>query len=357
MLKKSLALALLALVSISCTKKDSAEKTEAATTVATADRTLNLAIWSHYITPETLKAFEQKTGIKIQQSNYSSNEELLAKLQAGASGYDVAVPSDYMVFAMIKLGLLAPLDFSKLPNSKSLDTRFMKKVFDPENKHSVPYSWGTTGIAVNRSLFKGQIKGWKDLFTNPELNGKYTLLDDVREVMGAALKMHGYSLNSTKPEELAKAKETLAKARANVKAFTSETMSPLATGETAVSHAFLGDALKASKEGGGKIEYVLPEEGGTLWIDNLVIPMGAPHLAEAHEFIDFMMEPANMAETVKGIFAAPANKDAFELLPADLKANKSLFPSDAELSKFEMIHDLGDDLAKFDRIWTELKIQ
>src|SRR5262249_5007931 len=148
-----------------CTKKEASSGGESA--APAGNRVVNLAIWSNYVSPEMLAEFEKSSGIKVRISNYSSNEELLAKLQAGASGYDVAVPSDYMVFAMVKLGLLEPLDYAQLGNSKSLDAKFMKKAFDPENKFSVPYDWGTTGIAVNRDLYKGELKSWKQLFSNP----------------------------------------------------------------------------------------------------------------------------------------------------------------------------------------------
>src|SRR5262245_16012638 len=179
---------------------------------------VNLAIWSNYVTSELLSEFEAKTGIHVQVSNYSSNEELLAKLQAGAGDYDVAVPSDYMVFVMSKLGLLHALDKGRIPNAQGLDAGYLKKGFDPENSYSLPYARTITGIAVNRKLYKKPVRSWKDFFANPALKGKLSLLDDAREVIGAALKMQGYSLNSKRPEELAKAKAILMAARSRVKA-------------------------------------------------------------------------------------------------------------------------------------------
>jgi spermidine/putrescine transport system substrate-binding protein len=205
---------------LGCTSKSPSQVSQNSSSPA-QNRVVNLAIWSNYITPELLAKFKEKTGIQVQISNYSSNEELLAKLQAGASGYDVAVPSDYMVFAMIKLGLLNELDYSRLSNAKWVDPKFFKKSYDPDNKYSVPYDWGTTGIAVNRTLYSGKIKGWNDLFQKEDLVGKFSLLDDAREVLGAALKAQKFSLNSKNPEELKKAKELLLKVRPRVKAFTS----------------------------------------------------------------------------------------------------------------------------------------
>jgi spermidine/putrescine transport system substrate-binding protein len=321
------------------------------------ERILNLAIWSHYISPELIEEFNKRTGIRVQVSNYSSNEELLAKLQAGASGYDVAVPSDYMVFVMIQLGLLKPLDFSKLPYVKNLDPKFMKKNFDPQNKYSVPFVWGTTGIAINRNIYKGTIKSWKDLFEKEDLAGKVSLLDDAREAVGAALKAQGYSLNTKNPAELQKAKELLLKMRKKVKVFTSEPMMPLLSGETPVAHIFMSDALQARKTTGGKVDYILPEEGGTLWLDSLVIPSGAKHTEEAYAFINFMLEPQSNLATVTRLFMAPANKGAYELLSPEMKSNTMLFPPVSLLSKCEMLEDLGESIASWDRIWTEVKAQ
>jgi spermidine/putrescine transport system substrate-binding protein len=347
MRKLSLVVVALSLSFFSCTKKDPA---------ATA-RVVNLAIWSNYVSPDLLDRFEKEAGIKVQVSNYSSNEELLAKLQAGASGYDVAVPSDYMVFAMVKLGLIQPLDYAQLPNSKSLDPKFLKKPYDPENRHSVPYDWGSTGIAVNRSLYKGKLRGWKDLFSTPELAGKFTLLDDARETIGAALKSQGLSLNASKPEELAKAKQVLMDVRSRVKAFTSEPMMPLVNGETAVAHAFMSDGLQARRDTGGKIEYVIPEEGGTLWIDSLVIPKGAANLKEAHAFINFLLDARSNVSTVLNVRVAPTNKDTFALLPKELQQDQLLFPPPQVLAKLEMMQDLGEALAAYDRVWTEVKAE
>lgn len=346
-----LAIVFLAIATFACTTKQSP------TSQAPSARVVNLAIWSSYLSPELIAQFEKKTGIKLQISNYSSNEELLAKLQAGASGYDVAVPSDYMVFVMNKLGLLKELDYTLLPNSKTLDPKFLHKTYDPENKVSVPYDWGTTGIAINRNLYSGTIKGWKDLFGKEDLKGKYSLLDDAREVLGAALKAQGFSLNSRKEEELNKAKEFLMKTRSRVKAFTSEPLMPLVNGEIAVTHVFLSDALQARRQTGGKIDYVIPEEGSTFWIDNLVIPKGAQHVAEAHEFINFLLQGSSNVATVMSVLVAPANRDAFALLPPEFQKNQMLFPPASVLAKCELYEDLGDSLAMWDRIWTEFKAQ
>jgi spermidine/putrescine transport system substrate-binding protein len=342
------------LFNIGCVPNKSSSVSQQARQGAEA-KVVNLAIWSNYIAPEQLEEFQKKTGIRVQVSNYSSNEELLAKLQAGASGYDLIVPSDYMVFAMIKLGLLQELDYPQIPNASQIHPQYLKRQFDPQNKYSLPYDWGTTGIAVNRTLYSGSIKSWKDLFKNEDLAGKLTLLDDAREVIGAALKSLGYSLNSTHPKELQQAKEVLLKVRNRVKAFTSEPMVPLSNSETAVAHVFMSDALQARKASGGKVDYFIPEEGGTFWMDNLVIPVGAGHLKEAHALLNYLLEPSTVASTTTRLFLAPANRDAIPLLSEELRNNSMLFPSKESLSRTEMFQDLGESLVLWDRIWTEVK--
>jgi spermidine/putrescine transport system substrate-binding protein len=322
-----------------------------------AAREVNLAIWAAYLSPETQEEFTKKTGIKIRVSNYVSNEDLLAKVQAGASGIDVAVPSDYMVEVMTKTGLLQQLDMQKIPNRSGLDTQFLKQEFDPENKVSLPYAWLTSGIAVNRELFKGPITGWKDLFENKELAGKISLLDDVREVMGAALKANGYSVNSAEPAELEKAKETLKSVRPRVKMYRTDSIDPLVNKEIAVAQAYSSDALKAREKTNGQIEYILPAEGGTRTIDNLVILKSARHVAEAHELINFLISREANVAFVRKNFGGPVVSATKNALPDELQKSASLFPKIDQMKKFERLKDLGPNTRTYDRIWTEIKAE
>lgn len=332
-----------------CTKRDAAQ--------APAERVVHLASWSNYIMPATVAEFEKTTGIKLKVSNYSSNEELLAKLQAGASSYDVIVPSDYMVFAMSKQNLLRKLESSKIKTFGEFDKRVFAKEHDPKNEFSIPYAWGTTGIAVNTTLYKGEIKGWKHLFNHVDLAGKLTLLDDSREVIAAALKSLGYSLNSVKPEELAKAKEVLLKVRPRVKAFNAEPKTPLMEGEIPVGHCYMSEGLQVQQKTGGKVKYVVPVEGATLWIDNLAIPSTSLHVEEAYALINYLSSAKGEAALVQGILVSPSNAGVFALLPKELQTNTQLFPTEAMLSQHEMMKDLGEGLALWDRLWTEVKAQ
>ncbi len=316
---------------------------------------VNLTTWSNYIEPELLARFEKETGIKVNVSNYASNEELLAKLQAGASGYDVAMPSDYMVYVMAQLKLIRELDMAELTNARNLDPKLLKRPYDPQNKVSLPYDWGTTGIAVNRKYYKGEIKGWKDVFDQPALAGKFSLLDDVRETIGAALKYLGKSLNTKDPADLEAAKQLLLRVRKNVKSFTSEPQVALMNGEFEVSHTYSSDALRGRKKTNGDLDYVLPAEGCTMWIDNFVIPAGAVHVKEAHQLINFLLSPEANVSMVTNVFVAPSNLGAMKLLSKELQNDNRVFPTPIQLQKCEMIEDLGESLSLWDRTWTEVK--
>ena len=322
---------------------------------ATPLRSVNLAIWSNYLPTELLQEFEKKHGIQVRVSHYSSNEEVMAKLETGSSEYDLVVPSDYMVNAMIHLGLLRELDYSRLKNVKTLDPRFLKKNYDPENRYSLPYDWGSTGIVIDHAQYPGTITSWKELFERPDLAGKLSLLDDSREVIGAALKSLGYSLNSIDAKQLGQAKELLVKVKPRVKTFTSEPLTPLLNREVAVAQIFMSDALQVRAMRGEVIEYLIPREGGTLWIDHLVIPKQAKHPNEAHVLLDFLLEPKTNVETVKRVWVGPTNRETAQLLPPLLRENQHLFPPERSWSALEMIQDLGTSGVIWDRLWTEFK--
>lgn len=340
-------LALCGLLS-ACTKK---------TEIAYDTKEVNLSIWGNYLSPELQAQFEKETGIKINISNYSSNEELLAKIQMGSSGIDVAVPSDYMVDIMKKMNLLEPLKPELLPNKGLVAAEFLKQNFDPENQFSLPYIWTTVGIAVNRELYKGPIKSWKDLLENKQLKGKFALLDDVRETMGASLKLHGFSVNTTNPAEIQKAKATLLSAKKNIKMFSSDTIDILNNKEVAAAQAYSSDALQAAAKAPGKIEYIIPDEGATVAIDNLVIVKGAKHPEAAHQLINFLLSEAAESNKAKTILGGPVLKNTRTQLPKELQNNQALFPTEATLKKLERIHDLGEQNKLYEDAWTEIKTQ
>jgi spermidine/putrescine transport system substrate-binding protein len=343
-----------------CTKSGNGSATDAKAPLApkTGEKEVNLAIWGTYLPDGFEDKFFKDTGIKVKLSHYASNEELLAKIQAGAGGIDVAIPSDYMVDVLTKLQLIQPLDKSLIPNASGLDPQFLKQSYDPENKYSLPYAWSTAGIAINRDLYKGELKSWKDVFSKKDLAGKISLLDDVREVTGAALKANGFSVNSTKPDELAKAQATLKDFRPRLKMFRSETIDPLVNKEIAVAQVYSVDGLRANRKAGGNhIEYKILDEGGTKAIDNMVILKSAKNVQEAHVLINYFLKPETNLAFVETVLAGPVLLSTKAKLPKELSVNSALFPSKETMNKLESIHDVGEATRLYDRLWTELKTE
>lgn len=325
--------------------------------VSSDAKEVNLSIWGNYLSPEMRAQFEKETGIKINISNYSSNEELLAKIQMGSSGIDVAVPSDYMVDIMRKMNLLEPLQADLIPNKSLVSAEFLKQNFDPENQFSLPYVWTTVGIAINRDLYKEPVKSWKDLLENKQLKGKFAMLDDVRETMGAALKLHGLSVNTTDPNDIHKATATLLAAKKSIKMFSSDAIDILSNKEVAAAQAYSSDALQAAAKSSGKIVYIIPEEGATIAIDNLVIVKGAKHREAAHKLINFLLSEPVEINKVKTILGGPVLKNTRGQLPKELQNNEALFPAEATIKKLERIRDLGKQNKLYEDSWTEIKTQ
>lgn len=344
-----------------CTKKPETTAPDSASTAAASGaaklgegKTLNIYAWANYFSPEVVKRFEEKTGAKVVFTYFSSNEELLAKLQAGARGYDLIVPSGYLITALKELKLIDPLGKLEWPELKNLSARFKSPEFDPSHEYTIPYSWGTTGIAVNRAKVKGKVDSWAWLFDHPELKGQITMLDDAPTVFGAALKYLGYKYNESSPEALNKAKELLAKQKKWLKAYTPESQPVLESGEFAVAQAYSGDVLQVQQRN-KNVEYVLPKEGGEMFVDALAIPKGAPSPALAKEFMRFTLNPQNAVTQVQHLFFSPV-VDIKDVAEAKAVLSKhGVVPSDAELSKFEMMTDDPERIEAIQRLWTELK--
>jgi spermidine/putrescine transport system substrate-binding protein len=345
----SILVVLLGLTTVSCTKKNNTTETKQPA------QELNLAIWGNYISDEVIQSFFKSTGIKINISNYSSNEELLAKMQTGGAGIDLAVPSDYMVDIMIKQKLLSPLDLNQIPNKQNVESKWLNQTYDKGNMYSMPYAWATTGICINRDLYKGKISSWKELFASKDLDGKVSLLDDVREVTGAALKSIGYSLNSKTESEVLKAQNLLVQFKPKVKMFRSDIIDAVKNKEVAVAQSYSSDAIKASFETDGKIEYVIPSDGSTLSIDNMVIPEKAKHKEAAHKLINHLLSTDSNLSFVLNNKGGPITIGIQDKLPPELKNNKALFPDAKVLAKLEKIQDIGDATKIYDRVWQKVK--
>ncbi|GAB4375081.1 MAG: ABC transporter substrate-binding protein [Elainellaceae cyanobacterium] len=331
---------------------------EAGSTGSASDsNTLYIYTWANYIDDELRQAFQDKTGTAVTVDIYDSNETMLAKLEAGGgSAYSIVYPSDYAVSQMVESNLVMKLDQSRLNGLDNLGNKWQNPAYDPNNQYSVPTTWGTTGFIYDPEKLGTELQGWDYLYDNQAaLARQITLLNDVREVMGATLKYLGYSLNSTNPDEIQEAYETLVELKPAIAAFlTNGWEDQLASGDLSVAMAYSADALNLIAEA-PNLTYVVPESGASLWTDTMAIPATAPNVDAAYEWINFILEPENSAGLAERLKFATPNQAAVNLLPTDLKNNKNLFPPEAVIEKSEEIVTVPPEIADlYDRYWTQL---
>ena len=323
-------------------------------------REIQVYTWVEYFDPQIKSRFEGECGVHVVETNFDSNETLLATLQSGATGYDVIMPSDYMVQIMVSEGMLEPLDFNIITNIQYMNPLNVHQYFDPDQKYSVPFDWGTSGLIVDTSVVANPEASWKLVFdADPAVCGKISMLDDQRETLGAALMYLGYGINDTDPAHLDEAKNLLIAQAPCVKAYDSQTNDDLAvSGETIIGHIWTGDAILAGDpDTGGRagLEYVIPKEGCTIWQDNMAVPTSAPNKYTAMIFINYMSDPQIAAQNITFIGYGSPNDAAKALLADDIINNKGIYPDADTMSKLQWIQDVGDALELYDRVWTEFK--
>lgn len=315
---------------------------------------LNVFNWSEYLPQSVIEQFEQQYNIKVNYSTFSSNEEMLAKLMAGGSQFDLVVASDYMVDILAKQKLIQPIDKSKISNFKNIDESVLNLEFDPGNVYSIPYMWGDACIAVNTSKLKTPITGYKDLW-NPELKNSIVVLDDQRAVIGMALKKLGYSINETSPEALEAARKELEVLQPNIKAYDSDSPKTLLiNGEASVGFVWGAEAALAMREN-KDITAVIPIEGLFLQQDNFVIPTQSKNRDAAELFINFILEPEIGSEISKAFPYASPNKAAYPYIDQDILNNIAVYPPSEALKTGEHLKDIGQSVQLFDKIWSEVK--
>lgn len=317
---------------------------------------LHYFTWSDYVGPEIIAEFERREQVKVVIDTFSSNEELLAKLQSGATGYDVAVPSDFMVAIMVRQGLLQELDAAAMPNASFLEPHLQVLPFDPHRQYSVPYLWGTVGIGYDSAVITSAPDSWSILW-DPRYRGRISMLNDQREVFGAVLRSMGQSMNSTDATVIESAKERLLQQKPLVKTYTSDHYDQLlASGEVVLAHGWGGQVARAMAER-PTIRYVVPKEGATLWADCLVVLKSAPQKALAMRFINYLMEPEVAARTSERLRFASASRTARELVSPAIRDNPAVYPPPDQLGRLEWMQDVGKGIRLYDRAWTELKMQ
>ncbi len=316
--------------------------------------TLSLYNWDEYLKPDTIQAFQKATGILITQSTYGSNEELLARLQEAAPGtYDLIVPSDYMVRQLIDLGLLARLDSGRLGNLANVQAEFrLGREHDPEGLYSVTKNWGTTGLIWRDDLVTETPASWADLWAlAPSYSGRVVVVEARDEVIGAALKLLGYSYNDNDPAHLQEAERKLLELRQHAGVLT-DYFQPLSDGAVVMAVGWNGDAFLIREEYGASVQYAVPAEGSLLWEDNWCIPATALHPNNAHAFIDFVLQPAVAAAECEYLGYATVVEPALTLLDPAIRNDPSIFPPEAVRAKLERAAPLNDAaISRRQAIW------
>lgn len=340
---------------------------------ALEDKVLNIYNWFDYIGETTIADFEAETGIKVNYDTFDSNEILEAKLLSGSSGYDVVVPSANFMERQIQAGVFLQLDRTKLTNYGNLDETILENVavHDPENAHSVPYMWGTTGFGYNiakitERMADAPVDSWNMVF-NPDIVAKFAdcgvaFIDSPSEVMGIVLKYLGLDPNSESKDDLEKAKELMLSIRPHVKYFnTGQYLNDIANGEVCLAVGYSGDfsiaQARAEEAGQGiEISYVIPKEGTQMWFDMLAIPADAPHPENAHAFINFILRPEVAAGVSNYVFYANANKAATPFVDTAVTSDPGIYPDDSTKAN---LFALKAHTPKYDRrltrAWTSIK--
>ncbi|WP_427158550.1 polyamine ABC transporter substrate-binding protein [Aliinostoc sp. HNIBRCY26] len=317
---------------------------------------LYIYTWTQYSDQNLLQTFSTQTGMKVLVDPYDSNESMLAKLQASGGGaYSLIYPSDYMVQKMVDKNLLVELKHDRLIGLDHLFPQFQNPTYDPKNRYSIPFNWGTTGLLYNSEVLKQAPEDWDYLWQNKAiLNKRMTLLNDVREVMGAVLKMLGYSYNSQNDNEIKQAYQKLTELKPAIAAFDTDAwQNQMLAGDLILAMCYSADAIRVSKEN-PKLKYVIPRSGSSLWTDTMVIPKSAPNQDGAYAWINFILQPEIAATISQRLKIATPNRAGFELLPEQIKNNTNFFPPDDLLAKCERISPLGQFEEVYDRYWTKL---
>lgn len=315
---------------------------------------LNVYNWGDYIDTEIIKDFEKEFDVKVNYEEYANNEEMLAKIKAGGTAYDVIFPSEYMIEYMRKSNMLTELDYSKLLNFENIDSRMKNLPYDPNNKYSVPYMWGVMGIVYNKTMVSEKVDSWNILW-NEKYSGKIFMLDSVRDSLVPAFAKLGYSINTKDINELNSARDEMIKQKPLVKAYEVDNYKDqMIAGEGAMALTWSGDAYLLIAEN-SDLDFVVPKEGTNLWFDSVAIPNTSKNVDLAHEFINYLMRPEVAAKNSEYIKYASPNVLAVELLPEEDRTNKVLYPEGDILNLGEVFLDLEEFTVEYDRVWTEIK--
>jgi spermidine/putrescine transport system substrate-binding protein len=323
-------------------------------TTQNSAKQLTVLSWDYYIGPDTIADFEQETGAKVTYELIKSNEEALARIKANPGVYDVAVISDYMVAIMNGENGLETIDAAAVPNIANIGASFKGSYFDPTMSVSVPYAYGTAGFAVNTKYYSGSTISWQEL-TKPAYKGKVAVMDDMRYVLGSVLMELGLDPNTTNKEDIDKAVALFKQVVPNISKFSSDSPVELMVSEGAwISYGYSGDSLQMQADNPA-IRYLLPPYGGLKFLDNMVIPAGAPHKDVAHEWINFILRPDVSAAITDEVQYGNPNTAAYNLIDEATRTNAAVFPSADVLSKLQYVEDVGDSIDLYNTAWESVK--
>jgi spermidine/putrescine transport system permease protein len=332
------------------------EAPQAAEPVGDPEKELSIFCWSEYVPQEIIDVFTKETGVKVSLETYASNEEMLAKLFAGGGAYDLIQPSEYVIEGLIKEDMLAPIDHAAIPNIKNIAPEFTNMSFDPGNKYSIPYMAGTVGIVVNTELVQDEIKTYNDVFQE-KFNKNIVVLDDAREIVSWGLESLGIPVNEVTDENLEKVKPVIAKWLPLVKVFDSDSpKTALLNGDVALGIVWAGEGAILLNED-KKFKWVVPAEGGHLFVDSLAIPKSAKHMKNALLFMDFILRPQISVKISEAFPYLNPNAAARELLTPAQRNNAASFPTADELARMQTFKDIGEQATKIDELVTSQKAQ
>ena len=321
-----------------------------------AQQKLNLFIWSEYIDPQIVTAFEKQFDCKVTIDLYEDTESMLAKVQGGGGGqYDLVVPSDNLVPVMIKQKLLAPLRKENIPNFKNLEEKFVNPAYDKGNQYTAPYQWGTVGILA-RKTSKPAPDSWAVFFDPKQQAGSFMLIDSVRDMVGVALKYKGFSVNSTDPKQLKIARDLIIESKKRSVGFEGSVgVKNKVLAKTAqYGIVYSGEGVRAASEDKDTV-YVVPKESSIIWVDNLAVLAKAPHRELAEKFVNFILDAKVGAQLSSFTQFSTPNKAAKEFLKKEDLSNPAVYPSAEMVSSLEFLQDLGSKLRLYDEVWTEIK--
>jgi len=313
---------------------------------------LNIFAWSDEIPAEIVEAFEAETGIQVTVDTYDSNESLIAKLEAGASGYDIVNPSQYAVQILARRGLLQELDHSRIENFDNIGAVFRDPVYDPGLKHSIPYFWGTTGLAYNDTCVDEPITSWAALW-DPQYAGRIYMLDNMLAAYIAGLQVNGFDANSSDPEEIRIATDSLLAQKPLLAGYNATNYAELvSSGEACIVQAWSGSIGVLENP---NVHYVIPDEGGTMWVDSFAIPRDAPNVDAAYMWLDFVLRPEIAAQATELSGMANTNDAATPLLDPAIANNQAIYPPAERLANCDFILDVGEAMVYYQEGWTEVK--